>query len=250
MKRKSLPYYRKGIELPPLLHDISAGRVTGHSRISQPGHNPTIGAAWELVYAKSQAYTWLNAADTLHVLSDQAADTVLGTGARTIYIWGLDANWQEISETINMNGATPVATTLEYLRVLGAYVVTAGTGIQNAGNISIMDSTETWTLAYIEAIKNRALAALYAVPAGYDLFIDTWYYAESVSSATEFGFYWREYGQLFQFSRCLTVRNKGMVFKLSPPKRVRARSDFAIVCYNTGGTGNGCAGFDGWIEPA
>ena len=248
MKFKKHPYWRKGFALPPLVHDISAGRVTGHSRVSQPGHNPSIDAVWELVSAKSGAYTWLNTADTLHVMSDQGADTVLGTGARTVYIWGLNANWQEISETINMNGAVAVATTLKYLRVLGAYVVTAGTGLQNAGNISIMDITDTHTLAYIEAIKNRALAALYAVPAGYDLYLNHWYCAEAAGKETDFVFRWREYGGLFQFSRCVTIRNKGMDFHISPPKKVSARSDFSIQCYTSGGGGVGCAGFDGWIE--
>lgn len=250
MKINTHPYYRKGIQLPHFLHDVAAERITNHSRISQPGHNQTIGAAWELVYAKSQAYTWLTSADTLHVLSDNGADGPAGVGARTVYIWGLDANWQQISETITMNGVTAVASALKYLRVLGAYVVTAGNNGQNSGNISIMNSTETWTLQYIEAIFNRALATLYAVPAGHNLYITEWYCAETTGSATEFALYKREFGGLFQFTRCVHVRNQGMALHLEVPKRIPARSDFAILCYHSEGTGSGCAGFGGWIEPA
>lgn len=250
MRIDNAPYYRKGVQLPPLLHDVAAERITNHHRISQPGHNETIGATWELVYPKSQAYTWLNAVDTLHVLSDAAADAAAGTGARTVYVWGLDADWNPISETITMNGVTAVASTLEYIRVQGAYVVTAGTGGQNAGHISIMDSMENWTLQYIEMMMNRAGAALYAVPAGYNLYITSWYCVEVTSSATHFALYKREYGGLFQFTRCVEVRNKGMEFQLHVPKRVPAKSDFAILCTHDAGTGAGCAGFDGWIEPA
>lgn len=250
MRIKRRPYYRKGIQLPTLLHDVAAERIEEHRRISQPGHNQTMAAVWELVYARSQAYTWLNAADTLHIMSDNGNDAALGTGARTVYIWGLDSDWNEIAETITMNGLAAVVSTLEYLRVQGAVVVTAGTGGQNAGNISIMDSAEALTLQYIEALLNKAQAALYAVPAGYNLYITDWYCSETTSSATEFALYMREFGGLFQFRSCIGVRNQALIFNLEVPKKIPAKSDFAILCYHAGGTGVGCAGFDGWIEPA
>ena len=55
-------------------------------------------------------------AAALNVVSTNANDTAAGTGARTVRVTGLDANWNEISEIVTLNGLTPVQTVNSYLR--------------------------------------------------------------------------------------------------------------------------------------
>ena len=78
---------------------------------------------------------------TLSVVSASANDASGGTGARTVEIQGLDSNWNLLTETVTMNGLTPVVTTQEhFLRVFRARVVTAGSLQSNAAQITITGS--------------------------------------------------------------------------------------------------------------
>ena len=71
------------------------------------------------------------------VSSTSADDTSAGTGAQTVTVMGLDENYLEVSETVSMNGLTPVNTTQTFIRVNSAYVATAGSGGTNAGEIDV-----------------------------------------------------------------------------------------------------------------
>jgi hypothetical protein len=51
------------------------------------------------------------AALQMTVSSSSASDTSAGTGARTVLITGLNANYAVISESVTMNGQTAVTTT-------------------------------------------------------------------------------------------------------------------------------------------
>ena len=100
----------------------------------------TLGTTEVPIWDGEGAYTYLTAATIINVVSDDATDTLLGVGARTVKIFGLDANWNPIDEVVEMNGLTIVPTTKEYLRVFRAFVVTSGgNGFidgANAGNIT------------------------------------------------------------------------------------------------------------------
>lgn len=119
-------------------------------------------AAAEDLWMNGGAMAYPASAAASNVISDSANDAAAGTGARTVFIWGLDSNYDEISETATLNGTTLVALTNSYLRFLGAYVVTAGSGATNAGNISLRQSTTVY--GYMGLGKGQALMASYTVP--------------------------------------------------------------------------------------
>jgi hypothetical protein len=102
------------------------------------GFNATCGNTAETIWTQSNAYTW-NAAAQLELTSTDADDTdTTGNGARSVTIEGLDANYAEISETVDMNGQTADAgstTTASFLRVNRMYVATAGSTGVNEGII-------------------------------------------------------------------------------------------------------------------
>lgn len=104
-------------------------------------------------------------AGALSVVSSSIQDdNTTGTGAWTIQVEGLDANYEEIAETITMDGTSPVASASSaWFRVNRAYVVTAGTGKVNAGNITV--SIGGNAQAYVEANEGQTHQTHYTVPA-------------------------------------------------------------------------------------
>lgn len=74
----------------------------------------------------------------LDVSSTSAADADEGTGAQTIRVYGLDTNFAWISEDITLSGQTKVTGSKTFLDVFYVEVLTAGSGIVNAGDIYVV----------------------------------------------------------------------------------------------------------------
>ena len=121
-------------------------------------------------------YTWLTSPVQLEAISSSTDDVATtGTGARTILVQGLDANFEEVEATINMNGTSAsTATTQTFLRVHRAYVVTSGaygktTTGPHVGNITIRTSGAGATHIYLNAATapvGQSLVARYTIPSG------------------------------------------------------------------------------------
>lgn len=92
------------------------------------------------------AFTLPSAAEKIKVSSSSADDAAEGTGLRTVQLVGLDANYSVITETVTLDGQTPVETTAKFLRLSHMRGLTCGTGGLNAGNIhAYLTSEETVT---------------------------------------------------------------------------------------------------------
>jgi hypothetical protein len=112
----------------------------------------------------------------MSISSSSASDTSAGTGARTIYVSGLDEDHNEVSETVTLNGQTAVTTVKSYIHINEAYVLTAGSGNSAAGSIYIGTGTVTAgvpaTVYDIIAFDyNRRVTGSYTVPAGYTAYL-------------------------------------------------------------------------------
>jgi hypothetical protein len=94
---------------------------------------------------------------------------LVGTGAWTVQIEGLDADYVELTETVTLNGTGAVTTNASFLRINRAYVVTAGSGETNAGNITL--SISGVAQAYIEALEGQTHQCMLTVPAGKTFFV-------------------------------------------------------------------------------
>lgn len=117
-----------------------AERVTGR-QVAVWGRNATVGTSFEELYAYDQVLNWpsvLAAAAKMDVSSSSTSDTAAGTGAQKMVIFGLDANYNILTEEVTMNGQTIVQTAGSFLRVFGAEVTRSGTGLVNAGDIHIV----------------------------------------------------------------------------------------------------------------
>ncbi len=158
----------------PFKMAVGLGMVPGCTRVTALGHNPNIGAAAAAdVWEGGGDYPFLAAASQLEVVSGSAADTGAGTGARTVLVSGLDANYNVISETLTMNGTTPVPTVRSYLRVNVLTTVTSGSGHVNAGDITLRVVSAGATQSIARAGDGFGRSGVLTVPAGFTLFIDS-----------------------------------------------------------------------------
>ena len=105
------------------------------------------------------------AAADIDIVSTSTADTALGTGAQTIDLRGLDANYKLQSELISLNGQTDVHPEYDYIRIFRVYIIAVGDGGVNAATIPIDDGTNI--LAQIIIGFGQTTQAAYTIPADF-----------------------------------------------------------------------------------
>lgn len=136
----------------PFPMQLARGLIAGHSKVDKFGSYDAVGTSFVPV-TEGGIYRTPMAAVTLEAISADANDTAAGTGAQEITLIGLDANWNEVTETVEMNGdSASSATTNGFIRLYRAYVSRSGTYAtvsagSHAGSITIRESGagDTWT---------------------------------------------------------------------------------------------------------
>lgn len=142
---------------------VARGQVQGHSTANIYGYQPSVSTTSIPIWENATAYTYPVSAVTMY-LSGTAGDTA------KITIVGLDSSYNVISEAVTLNGATPVATVKQYLRV-NSMSVTVGSATNPAGAVYLKDVGGTITYAQINAGIGRTQAAIYTVPAGFTYYL-------------------------------------------------------------------------------
>ena len=157
--------------------EISHGNIAGHTHVHKFGRNPDIDGAFEAIWGGGGAYTGHNAtaAEIVTVSSSDVNDTSAGTGARTVQVYGLDTNYLEINEIVTLAGTTLVDTVNSYIRLNRVIVRSAGSGVGNAGLISVAQKTTTANIFAVMPIGyNQTMIAAYTIPAGKTGYIMQW----------------------------------------------------------------------------
>lgn len=160
----------------PFELQAARGQITWHTPVVVFGYNPDVDTAPETVWPGDGLLPFPSSPIQMSVSSASANDTSAGTGARTIYISGLDANHNSVSEIVTMNGQTAVTTVNSYLHINDAYVMTAGSLDGAAGNIYIGTGIVTAGVPatiydMIAFDYNKRLTGSYTVPAGYTAYL-------------------------------------------------------------------------------
>lgn len=111
---------------------------------------------WEL----GSNYVFPVSASTMSLVSTSTSDTAV-----TVLILGLDADYNQISETHTLTGTTPIITTNSFFRI-NDMVCTAGNAV---GDITLSVGANVYSK--ILAGNGRDQKAVYTVPAGYCFFL-------------------------------------------------------------------------------
>ena len=158
--------------IEPFELQVARGQITMHSSVIIFGYNADVDTSEESVWPDGGTIPHPTVASVLKISSSSANDTAAGTGARTVAIFGVDADYNEVSESVVLDGQNSVNTGNSYLYINGFYVTTAGSGGANAGNINAGTGTVTSGVPavlydIIATGYNNRTTAHYCVPAGY-----------------------------------------------------------------------------------
>lgn len=119
------------------IYQISEGQRAGYTAWNKFGYNADIDAAnQEVIWSHSNGWTYLTTASTLDIVSTSANDTLLGTGARTLFVSGINENKLPVTETIELDGLNPVTTQHQYFGINRI-------GITSSGSLQINDGVIT-----------------------------------------------------------------------------------------------------------
>ena len=150
--------------IEPLL-EISKGNKRGHSLIYKFGVNGDINGNYETIWPLGGIYPTIGgSAVQLTISSSSGDDNSTGIGARSLTIQGLDVDYNQISETVDLDGTNSINTSREYIAVNRAFVETGGTSEQ-VGNISVLSGSAN--LAYIDSSYRQTMQSHYTIPANH-----------------------------------------------------------------------------------
>jgi len=204
----------------PFELQVARGQVDGHSSFCNFGYNSVVGTSYETVWIEGGIYTFPSAASVLKVSSSSATDDKDSTGAHTVLIQGVDANYNAISEVVTLEGQTQVDTVNSYLRVNKMIVLTSGTGgtsvgVIYAGTGSAGGGLPTVIFNRTGVNSNESESAFYTVPAGYTAYINAWTMssantAENNNTSTQFVLRIRPLGGVFGIKALYGVPGNGI----------------------------------------
>ena len=89
----------------PFELQISRGQISFHKFVHKFGYNPSIGTSDETIWSEGGLYAYPASATVMTVSSSSTDDTAAGTGARTVEVFGLDADYNEINEVVKIGRA-------------------------------------------------------------------------------------------------------------------------------------------------
>jgi len=212
---------------------VARGQIQGHKTLFKFGNNEDINGSLETIWSYGGLYVYPTSAIQMKVSSTSANDTSDGTGARTIVVSGLNATYDEVSETVVLNGQTAVLTTTTFIRVFRSFVVTAGTGATAAGTIYIGTGTVTvgvpaTVYAQIVLGENQTLMAIWTVPAGYTLYISRGTFSAASNNAAQYilsKFMIRPFNGVFRNVADVTVNSSVVSYDFEVPLAIPEKSD-------------------------
>jgi hypothetical protein len=160
---------------------VSRGQILGHEKLDLFGYSTVVGSTaygplWEGLTGSGGNYPFPASAGTISVVSDSASDTAV-----TMVISGLDANFAVQTETVALNGTTPVVTTQSFLRI-NSVTTTVGNAV---GNVTFTRGATV--IAKVSAGLGQTQMSIYTVPAGYTLYL-TYYQADGNTTTTSGAF--------------------------------------------------------------
>lgn len=167
-----LPKYNKRDQYPILDYGsmVSHGMIPGHSLVSKFGLNDDLDTTEETIWEAGGLFdpSAVTGAETLNIVSTSTADTnTTGTGAWLVAIFGLDEDYNEISElTTALNGTTTVTSTNQYRAVNRVAVAYSGTNNANVGTLTFIQDTSGIKLAEVKPEESITEQLIYTVPAG------------------------------------------------------------------------------------
>lgn len=141
---------------------VGRKQIAGHESVFLFGYSASItNAAFIPAWENTAAYTYPASAVAMSVVSTSASDTAV-----QILVVGLDAKYNRITETVTLNGTTPVVTVGLFLRVNQLDVLPDS--VNPVGVITAKNGGVTY--GQIAVDTGQSNMSVYTVPAGHTLY--------------------------------------------------------------------------------
>jgi len=241
---------------------VGYGLVPGYTRVAALGNNPSITTSVSVaspqdIWSGGGLYPWMPQGGTaLEVVSSSASDAAAGTGIRTLILQLLDSNYLASTIPIVLNGTTAVAVPggAKWLRVNGMIITSAGSNGTNVGTVTLRDTGGGTTRTIMGAGYGIARQAVYTVPAGSTLSINSQVFSiittlASLQGVTVAGYIQSMAGGVtyyrmpLELSTTDTYRHDGV-----PGIILTEKTDFAHRCTASGNTVSLSTGFLGVLR--
>lgn len=206
----------------PFELQVARDQITGHYRVHKFGFNALINETEETIWDVGALYAYPSAAVKMTATStDGANDEDV-----QVTIQGLDADYNQISETVTLNGSGTQETNSFFLRVFRAFIE----GSQEpSGTINITNTGTTY--ARITLGDNQTLMCVWTVPAGYTAYLlqkDVTCLTESNNKFGTFRLVSRKLGGVFKTHDKFSLENAHTEIAYSTPLPISEKTDIEV----------------------
>jgi hypothetical protein len=156
--------------------ETSRGAISGYDKVDKFGRNADVDTGgFEDIWDGGATWVAPTAPRVHNVTSTDANDTSAGDGARTVQVYGLDADGLLQNEIVTLAGTAIAATDGTYSMIHRMVVRSAGTIAQNVGTVLATAVTDATVTAQISPEQNQTLMAVYQVPSDKTGYLLVWY---------------------------------------------------------------------------
>jgi hypothetical protein len=206
----------------PFELQVSRGQITLHYKLHKFGFNSLVQNVEETIWDVGGIYTYPSSAVKMTATSTDSSND---DGVQ-VTVQGLDADYNELSETVTLDGSGTAETNQFFLRVNRAFI--AGSQ-EPSGTINITNSSTTY--ARITLGDNQSLMALWTVPAGYTAYMlqnNTTCYTEANNKFGITRLVTKEPGGVFRTQDKHTVVLSQNVVEYPIPKAIPEKTDIEV----------------------
>jgi hypothetical protein len=215
---------------------IARNQIMGHDHLDLFGYSTVVGSTamgplWEGLTSSGGNYPFPASAGTISVVSASASDTAV-----TMLIQGLGASFQPITESVALNGTTPVVTTQSFLRI-NKVITTAGNAV---GNVTFTRGATV--IAQVNAGLGQTQMSVYTVPAGYTLYL-TYFQADGNTTTTSGAYMNTRLRTTLNPSGVILISGQttyltSFIIPYGVPVEVVEKTDFEFQFQGSGGAGS------------
>lgn len=205
------------------------------STFNKFGYVAGLVAVAQTVWSEGGLYAYPAAAITMSVASTDANDDFGGSGAQQVEVMGLDADFNEVTETINLDGQTEVALPTDLIRVNRAKVLGA---IDAVGDIYIGTGTFTTGVpanvyGKIDIGENQTLQAVFTVPRGKKALVFTFSASSAKNEEITVSLKARPFGGVLQTKDKHDIYQNAITQPYMPPLVFDEKTDIEIRAIGT-----------------
>jgi len=183
----------------------AAGKIERAFTVHNSGFNPSVGTTPQTIWDDGGLYPWIGSASHLTINSTDINDKAGGTGAQTLYLQGIDANYNLIDEVVKLKGTQPILSSLSYKTIHRMSVPSLfnknGIPVQNEAQGTITAKVNNIIRAKIIKGNNNALMSIFTVPANYKAFMISMCCGVGKGKEATIQIFTRVYGGVFRMTQ-------------------------------------------------